>query len=268
MLEGLWRAFRRRKAMSIEPFAAQVSDVPAEEQEHTELSRIFYAGDGPLVHKWRHYLDIYEQHLSPFRTNGGRGPVRLLEIGVSQGGSLHMWRKYFGPDARIFGIDVDTRCSALNGRDAQVRIGSQADAVFLRSVVEEMGGVDIVIDDGSHVARHQETSLLVLLPLLELGGVYICEDLHTAYWPNYGGGYRRHSSMIEIAKALADDIHAAFHDRGSVYPGLSGLVKAIHFYNSIVVIDKGASIAATHVRVGVPSFVGPPVRPPPGTGPR
>lgn len=65
-------------------------------------------------------------------------PLKLLEIGVSYGGSLRLWRKYFGPDAVIFGIDIDRKCSKFNGQDAQVRIGSQADRVFLEKTVAEM----------------------------------------------------------------------------------------------------------------------------------
>ena len=54
-------------------------------------------------------------------------PVRLLEIGVFKGGSMHLWRKYFGLEAILFGIDIDPKCAQFDGRDAQVRIGSQDD---------------------------------------------------------------------------------------------------------------------------------------------
>ena len=47
----------------------------------------------------------------------------------------------------IYGIDIDPACAAFDGIDAQVRIGSQADPDFLRRVVQEMGGVDVVLAD-------------------------------------------------------------------------------------------------------------------------
>ncbi len=82
----------------------------------------------------------------------------MLEIGVSKGGSLALWRKALGDRATIFGIDIDPKCAEFDGKFAKVRIGSQADASFLKSVVDEMGGVDLVLDDGSHVASHQRAS--------------------------------------------------------------------------------------------------------------
>ena len=60
-----------------------------------------------------------------------------------------MWRQYFGQDATIFGIDIDPNCLKYNDDVAQVRIGSLVDAKSLRQVIDEMGGIDIVIDDGT-----------------------------------------------------------------------------------------------------------------------
>ncbi|MBL4628116.1 MAG: hypothetical protein JKY00_08780 [Roseicyclus sp.] len=61
----------------------------------------------------------------------------MLEIGVSKGGLLDMWRDYLGPDAMIFGIDIDPRGSALGGRSRQVRIGSPDAPVCLAEGVRE-----------------------------------------------------------------------------------------------------------------------------------
>ncbi|MGH6912055.1 MAG: class I SAM-dependent methyltransferase, partial [Phenylobacterium sp.] len=161
----------------------------------------------------------------------------MLEIGVSQGGSLGMWRSYFGPEATIFGVDVDPACAERFDPPNQVRIGSQDDPAFLRSVVSEMGGLDIVLDDGSHVAPHQETSFRTLFPLLATGGLYIIEDTHTAYWPTYDGGYRRRGTAIELAKVLIDDMHAFYHGRPEVLASRSE-VGAVLIFDSIIVIEK------------------------------
>ena len=110
---------------------------------------LFWEHEGTIVHKWHHYLPIYEKFLSKYKNK----PVKFLEIGVSQGGSLSLWRKYFGPDATIYGVDIDPQCKVYDGVDAQVRIGSQDDANFMSDVVQEMGEVDIVLDDGSHISK-------------------------------------------------------------------------------------------------------------------
>jgi hypothetical protein len=70
---------------------------------HNDLSRLIYTHDGHIVHKWDHYLDVYDKCFSKFR----RTNFKFLEIGISHGGSLEVWRKYFGPKATIFDIDIN-----------------------------------------------------------------------------------------------------------------------------------------------------------------
>jgi hypothetical protein len=124
----------------------------------------------------------------------------------------------------------------------------------LRSVVAEMGGVDIVLDDGSHVARHQRASFEVLFPLLEVGGLYVVEDLHTAYWAKFGGGLRRRGTFVEVVKDLADDMHAPYHRRSAkaLPPGCA--VDSITLHDSLVVIRKGTRAAPMTIVAGTPSF--------------
>jgi cephalosporin hydroxylase len=143
-------------------FAGSADDVPMSERSLTPMHEAFYSNTGPIVHKWRHYLSIYHRHLEKYRSQ----PFRLLEIGVYKGGSLLMWRRYFGEAATIYGIDIDESCAAHDGKGGHVRIGSQADPSFLLSVVRQMGGIDVVIDDGSHVAQHQRASFNTLFPML------------------------------------------------------------------------------------------------------
>ena len=101
-----------------------------------------------------------------------------------------------------------------------------------------MGGVDIVLDDGSHVASHQRISFDVLFKLLSEGGLYMVEDLHTSYWRgHYEGGWRRRGTFIELAKRLVDDLHAPYHGRPE-YPVARGMVTGVHFHDSLAVIEK------------------------------
>jgi hypothetical protein len=212
----------------------------------TEMEALFWSNEGPIVHKWHHYLPIYDRYLAPWR---GR-PVRMLEIGVSRGGSMGMWRKFLGPRAVLFGIDIDPDCARFDGQVASIRIGSQTDAGFLRDVVAEMGGVDIVLDDGSHVSAHMRASLDVLYPLLSDGGLYMVEDLHACYWRTYGGGYQRQGSFIEDVKSLIDDLHHWYHGRGQTIAAASGHLGAIHVYDSVVVLEKIAVMPPRHSQRG------------------
>jgi hypothetical protein len=196
---------------------------------------IFYAHDGRLAHKWRHYIRVYEEEFGSIR----RSDVKLLEIGVSKGGSLQIWRKFLGEKAVIFGIDIDPECRALDTADLSIRIGSQSDPEFLQGVVSEMGGLDIVVDDGSHVGSDQITSFKALFPLMAPDGVYIIEDVQTAYWREFGGGIGRNGTIVSFAKDLIDDLNGWYHQApAKSLSTAKNEIGRIAFYDGIVAIRK------------------------------
>lgn len=198
------------------------------------LKKVFCAHKGRTVEKWVHYLDVYERFFATYRNT----PVKMLEIGVSGGGSLELWRDYFGEHATIFGIDLNPECAKRVNPPNQVRIGSQDNPEFLRGVANEIGEIDIILDDGSHFGRHQRISFEVLFPCLRNGGIYIIEDLHVSYTPGLPeGGYRRKGTGIEFVKQMIDDMHAWYHGKSTVTPARDQ-IRAIHVYDSIVVIEK------------------------------
>ena len=242
-ISEIWARYFGRGGIT--PFAHE-GDRPASNAQATVVEDMFWSNEGPVVHKWHHYLPIYDRYLTPWR---GR-PVRMLEIGVSRGGSMQLWRRFLGPDAVLFGIDIDPACAVFDGQSAQVRIGSQTDTGFLRRVIAEMGGVDIVLDDGSHASAHIRASLDVLFPLLSNGGLYLIEDLHACYWRSFGGGYRRRGSFIEVVKTMVDDMHHWYHTQGERIAATMGHLGAIHVYDSLVVLEKASVTPPRHSQRG------------------
>ena len=207
-----------------------------------ELGTIYALQTELTVHKWHHYIPIYEKQLKKFK---GRD-IRFLEIGVYKGGSLEMWRKYLGSEADIYGIDIDKSCLEFSGKHGQVRIGSQDDKDFLLSVISEMGGLDIVIDDGSHDMKHVHQTLQILFPLMNDGGVYIVEDLHTAFWRRFNGGFDSKHNFFSTLFLLSKDMHSWYHGRQRVLPSISNKLAGIHIYDSLVVLDKAKMFPPTH----------------------
>lgn len=247
LVQRIRNRLSRNKPLEIDGFV-----IPAEKSQELarsatgDLEKLFYAHKGRTVHKWLHFLPAYEAAFSRYRGTD----VRMLEIGVNQGGSLEMWRSYFGPAATIFGIDIDPSCAANVDAPNQVRIGSQTDEAFLRRVVDEMGTPDIILDDGSHVRPHQVETFRVLFPLLKEGGVYLIEDMHTSYWSRvYDGGYRKPGTMIELVKDIIDDMHAWYHDHPTTTPARDW-IPAVHVYDSIAVIEKRRVSRPGHIRIG------------------
>lgn len=210
-----------------------------QERTHSALAEMFFARSGAVSMKWLHYLDIYDRYLSSYRGKS----IKFLEIGIADGGSFNVWRPYFGDKANIYGIDILPDCrakvDALN-LNCHARIGSQNDPQFLREVIAEMGGLDIVLDDGSHVAEHQLTSFKTLFPLLAEGGLYICEDLHTSYWRDWQGGFKKSGTFIEAIKNMIDSIHAWYGPTPNQFSNmeLHTEIHGIHLHDSIVVIEK------------------------------
>jgi len=209
------------------------------------LLDIFVGNKGAGVHKWHHYIPIYDMYFARRRGTA----LRFLEIGVNKGGSLQVWREYFGKDATIFGIDINPECAEFDDQAGQVRIGSQDDPEFLNKVVDEMGGIDVVLDDGSHQMRHIKKSLQVLFPRLETGGTYMIEDLHTAYMPKFGGGLDERGNFFNSARRIIDDMHRWYHNKPIRHLATAGEVSGLHVHDSIVVLDKAAVTAPTHSRI-------------------
>lgn len=195
----------------------------------------FLSNSGRRIHKWYQYFPVYERHFERLRNQH----ITLIEIGIGEGGSLQMWRRYFGPFARIVGIDIRPDRKQVEEDQVYVRIGDQEDKAFLEQILAEFGEPDIVIDDGSHYQRHVNTTFDTLYPRVRKNGVYVIEDLHAAYFPNHGGGLGHPGSFIEHAKRLVDEMHATYTGVELARTDVGDRTRSIHFYDSIAVFEVG-----------------------------
>jgi len=147
-----------------------------------------------------------------------------------------MWKRYLGPHVQIVGIDINPECSEFAEDQVAVRIGDQRDENFLSEILREFGPPDVVLDDGSHRMADVVGSFQYLYPRLDRNGVYMVEDMHTAYWPQFGGGLGTKGSFIELCKHLVDELN------GQHFNGVTDFTRStmsMHFYDSIVVFERG-----------------------------
>lgn len=211
--------------------------------------RVFFEENrGGTLDKWRHYFDVYHRHFARFRGTD----VHVVEFGVSQGGSLRMWRDYFGPAATIHGVDLNPHCREFAAEGFQIHIGDQEDRDFLRRLKQQIPRIDILIDDGGHTMRQQIHTFEELFPQISPHGIYLCEDLHTSYWRGWGGGVRRRGSFVEYAKQMIDWLNA-WHSRQPrrlAVTDFTRTVDSLHFYDSILVIEKSPREEPTHSETG------------------
>ncbi len=213
-----------------------------------ELETYFLENPGRMIHKWMHYFEIYDRHLARFRDT----EVNVVEIGVYQGGSLQMWKQYFGPRASIWGIDINPQCRQFEEDRVRVLIGDQADRAFLSSVAAAAERIDVLIDDGGHTMRQQRATFEELFPKITPDGVYICEDMHTSYWPEFGGGYLNPYSFVEFSKNYIDRLNA-WHSRDPQSLAVTEFTRSansMHFYDSMLVIEKRQREQPQHRRTG------------------
>ena len=187
---------------------------------------------GRGIWKWDHYFDIYARHFARFR---GR-PVTILEIGVYSGGSLDLWRHYFGPEARIIGVDIEEAVNVYARDGIRILIGDQSDPSFWARVLPTLPPLDIVIDDGGHTPEQMIVTLEATLPYLAPGGVYLCEDI-------CGSAHLFHDYVHGVTRAL----HAVHHapepgrESRSISTAFQSEVASIHSYPFVTVIEMRES---------------------------
>lgn len=223
-----------------------------ETQTGNDLLKFFETDDHRMMHKWMHYFEIYERHLSQFRNR----EINMLEFGVLHGGSLQMWKQYFGPRARIYGANINPRCATLEEENIKILIADQDNRESLRNIKKTLPKFDIILDDGGHTMTQQINTFEELYEHLNMGGIYLCEDVLTSYWPSFGGGYKQSNTWIEYTKNLIDKLHA-WHSPDQRTLGVDDFTRStfgIHFYDSVVVIEKRPVPQPVARMKGKPSF--------------
>ena len=190
------------------------------------------------------YAQHYQKHFFPLR----RKKLKILEIGVGgyddrcEGGrSLQMWSDFF-PNSSLYGVDVNKKTLRLGNR-IKVFQGDQRDAAFLHGLLDEIGDVDIVIDDASHISDYTIKTFEILFPRISDGGIYVIEDLNNSYWPSHGGDsndLNNPATIMNFLKRRVDGLnYKEFLLPGYVPTYYDMNITALHFYHNLVFIYKG-----------------------------
>ena len=162
----------------------------------------------------------------------------MVEIGVHGGGSLAMWKEYFGAGTKVIGIDINPDCKQHEADDIEVFIGSQDDPLIIDKIFSKYPNVDIVLDDGSHLMHHMISTFELMYHRLNSNGVYIVEDTHTCYWESYGGGVGKEGSFMEFVKQKLDEINAAHTKKVLPITEFTRSTDFIACYDSVVAFER------------------------------
>lgn len=167
-----------------------------------ELLNLYRAHAGKISDRWLAHLKEYDPLFAPWRDR----PVRLLEIGIQNGGSLEIWGRYFPKASVLVGCDIDPLCEGLTYDDPRIHVvvGDASSEDTERRITAYSPEWDIVIEDGSHHSRHIVDAFARFFPMVSTGGMFIAEDLHCSYWQEFEGGLADPLSSIAFFKRLAD----------------------------------------------------------------
>lgn len=180
------------------------------------------------------YFDVYDELFFSYRNK----KITFVEIGVYGGGSLFMWRNFFGPKARIIGIDLDPNAKKWEKFGFEIFIGNQSSHSFWNKVKKKIGKIDIALDDGGHTYEQQIVTTECLLDQIKNGGLLVVEDTHTSYMNHFGP---KKYSFVEYTKKMIDKVNS----RSSLLYGKESDTRiwSIQIYESIVAfkINKKAS---------------------------
>lgn len=125
------------------------------------------------------YIDFYEKHFSKFQSD-----VKLLEIGIMSGGSIHLYSKYF-EKYDLTALDLNDKFHFPNlafhqelSNNPNIHLyfkTDSTDTVFSKNFVDET--FDIIIDDGHHELGTQLATLKNWFHKTKKDGIYFIEDI-------------------------------------------------------------------------------------------
>tara|TARA_Y100000768_G_scaffold90975_1_gene65556 strand:- start:5982 stop:6845 length:864 start_codon:yes stop_codon:yes gene_type:complete len=178
--------------------------------------------------KHKSYFNVYDTLLEEYIGK----EITFVEIGILDGGSLFMWRDFFGEQARIIGIEINESSKVWQDHGFEIYIGSQGDTEFWREFYNIVGDVDVVLDDGGHTYQQQIITVESALQHLKPEGKIIVEDTYTSYQKEYGSP--SNYSFIKYAFNLVDGMNYRTPVVNSKKTGST--IHNVSFFESIVSI--------------------------------
>ena len=206
--------------------------------KNARSSRISFENSPYFSIKHDNYFEIYDALLTRYQNER----ITFVEIGVLNGGSLFMWRNFFGPEARVIGIDNNPEALKFRDLGFDIYIGDQSSNQFWANFYSEIGNIDVLLDDGGHTNIQQITTVMESLPFINDGGLIVIEDTHTSYMKSYGNPSKY--SFVNFAKTCVDIINARFQDFMIKDNMILQHVYEIQFFESIIAfrVDRAKAV--------------------------
>ena len=179
--------------------------------------------------KHKNYFNIYDNLFKKYQNK----PITFVEIGIFSGGSLFMWKDFFGKKARIIGIDLNPDAKRFEKYGFEIFIGDQSKKDFWKRLFKKIGKVDIILDDGGHTNYQQIITTNNCIPMIKENGILVIEDVHASYIKHNWYNPSKYS-FINYTKKIIDDINSRFPGIINFKYSLKKYIYKIEFFESIV----------------------------------
>ena len=189
----------------------------------------FFAKSKYYCCKHKNYFHIYDDLFKKYQNK----PITFVEIGIFSGGSLFMWKNFFGKKARIIGIELNPDAKRFEKYGFEIFIGDQSNEKFWDNFFKKVGKVDVVLDDGGHTNYQQTITSNKCIPMIKDDGMMVVEDVHTSYIKHNWYNPSKYS-FINYSKKIIDDINTRFTGLPNFKFSLKKYIYKIDFFESIV----------------------------------
>lgn len=198
--------------------------------------------------KFSKYLEIYDVLFHD------QSADKVIEIGIQNGGSLEIWAEIFPMATSIIGIDINEQCAKLKFQDPRIQIiiGDASHKGVTNSLRDRE--YSLIVDDGSHESIDVINTFVNLFSKLAPGGTYVIEDMHTAFWPEKGGGLQNPQNSLSFFFDLTKLMNfehwpttntrqqalQMFVEKYSLKPIIEDFseIDRVDFYNSLCIVHK------------------------------
>lgn len=196
------------------------------------------------IHCIKHlnYFDIYDELLSKYVGK----EFTFVEVGVLDGGSLFMWRNFFGRNARIIGIDLNPGAKRWEEEGFEIFIGDQSNKLFWEDFYRKVGMIDVLLDDGGHMNDQQTVTVLASLPNIKDGGILMVEDTCTSFMKF--DSFKKYSFISHMKREI-DSLHSRSPELDYLDSGFTDKVHSVTFFENICVINVDGTKSLKNARV-------------------
>ena len=194
--------------------------------------------------KYKNYFNIYDNLFNEYKNKN----ITFVEIGIFSGGSLFMWRNFFGKKAKIIGIDLNPESKKFEKYGFKIFIGDQSKENFWKTFFQKVGKVDLVLDDGGHTNYQQIITTNCCIPNIKDNGMLVVEDVHTSFIKNKWYNPSKYS-YINYCKKLIEDINTRYPGLKKYNYSLNKYIYSIQNFESIVAYKINRKLCKTNIEI-------------------